>query len=160
MTARLRGLPPIIGAAATTLILGSFPSAASLAAQQYYGHRQNQFWRLLAALLEVPLAEMDYADRQLALRRAGIAVWDVYASCERSGSLDSAIRGAQANDFGRLKRLAPNLRRVCFNGRTAARCAADFDELGYATRMLPSSSPAYTLAFQKKLVAWREVLEN
>lgn len=158
MTTVLRGLPPIIDAAAGTLILGSFPSEASLAAQQYYGSRQNQFWRLLGALLGVPLAEMDYADRKTALHGAGIAVWDVYASCERAGSLDSAIRGAQANDFGRLRKLAPKLRRICFNGQTAARFARHFEELGYATVVLPSSSPAYTLSFEKKLAAWRAAL--
>ena len=160
MTELLRGLPPIIDSAAGTLILGSFPSEASLAARQYYGHRQNQFWRLLGALLEVPLAEMDYAARKAALHRAGIAVWDVYASCERAGSLDSAIRGVQANDFGRLKKLAPDLQRVRFNGRTAARFERHLNELGYATRMLPSSSPAYTLAFEKKLAAWRAALRS
>ena len=158
MTTVLRGLPPIIDTAAGTLILGSFPSEASLAARQYYGHRQNWFWRLLGVLLDVPLAEMDYAARQVALHRAGIAVWDVYASCERSGSLDSAIRGALANDFGKLKKFAPDLRRICFNGRTAARFERHCVELGYQTRVLPSSSPAYTLAFEKKLAAWRAVL--
>ncbi|MFA6314147.1 MAG: DNA-deoxyinosine glycosylase [Sterolibacterium sp.] len=158
MTEVLRGFPPIIDAAASTLILGSFPSEASLAAQQYYGHGQNQFWRLLAALLAIPLAEMAYPDRKAALHRAGVAVWDVFASCQRAGSLDSAIRGAQANDFGKLKKLAPKLRRVCFNGQAAARFAHHIEELGYETAVLPSSSPAYTLAFEKKLAAWRAVL--
>lgn len=158
MTPSLRGLPPIIDQAAGTLILGSFPSEASLAAQQYYGHRQNQFWRLLGAVLEVPLAEMDYAARQTMLHRAGIAVWDVYSSCERAGSLDSAIREALPNDFGKLKKLAPGLRRICFNGQTAARFARHFEGLGYATAVLPSSSPAYTLSFDKKLAAWRAAL--
>lgn len=159
MTEVLRGLPPIIATTAGTLILGSFPSEASLAAQQYYGHRQNQFWRLLGVLLDVPLAEMDYPDRKTALARAGIAVWDVYACCERAGSLDSAIREAVPNDFGRLKKLAPKLRRVCFNGQAAARFAHHIEELGYATAVLPSSSPAYTLSFEKKLAAWRAALK-
>jgi len=158
MAAVLRGLPPIIDTAATTLILGSFPSVSSLAGRQYYGHPQNQFWRLLGALLGAPLAEMDYPDRKAALGRAGIAVWDVYASCERSGSLDSAIRGARENDFRSLSKLAPALQRICFNGRTAARFEPRLAELGYATSVLPSSSPAYTLAFEKKLEAWRAVL--
>jgi len=155
----LRGLPPIIDAQARILILGSFPSAASLAARQYYGHRQNQFWRLLEALLELPLTGMDYAAKQAALHRAGIAVWDVYACCERSGSLDSAIRGARANDFRKLKQLAPALSRICFNGQTAARFARELGQLGYATCLLPSTSPAYTLAFEDKLAAWRAALE-
>jgi len=154
----LRGLPPIIDRQARILILGSFPSQASLAARQYYGHRQNQFWRLLAALLDLPLAGMDYAAKQAALHRAGIAVWDVYACCERSGSLDSAIRNARANDFRKLRKLAPALERVCFNGQTAARLVRELEQLGYATRVLPSTSPAYTLAFEDKLAAWRAAL--
>lgn len=154
----LRGLPPIIDAQARTLILGSFPSEASLAARQYYAHRQNQFWRLLAALLGQALTEMDYAAKQAALRRAGIAVWDVYAGCARDGSLDSAIRNGQPNDFRKLRKLAPALRRVCFNGKTAFRFAGELERLGYATCVAPSTSPAYTLAFEDKLAAWRAAL--
>lgn len=160
MTEVLRGFPPIIDRAARTLIVGSFPSVASLAARQYYAFSRNQFWRLIGAVLDAPLAEMDYAERQAVLHHGGIAVWDVYASCERSGSRDSEIRNALANDFGKLKKLAPHLRRVCFNGQEAAGFARHFDELGYATQVLPSSSPMYTLAFEKKLAAWRAVLES
>ena len=68
----LFGLPPILDAGVSTLILGSFPSPASLAAQQYYAHRQNQFWRLLGALLGEPLAELDYTERQRCLLHHGI----------------------------------------------------------------------------------------
>jgi len=154
----LFGFPPIIDERARILILGSFPSTASLAAQQYYAHRQNQFWRMMSALLDTPLVDRDYAARQQALRDAGIAVWDVYASCERTGSLDSAIRGATLNDFSRLRKHAPALRRVCFNGQMAGRHERIFAGLGYATLVLPSTSPAYTLAFEKKLAAWRDAL--
>lgn len=156
----LQGLPPIIDRHARTLILGSFPSAASLAAGQYYAHRQNQFWLLLGALLQRPLRDMDYVARQRILRQSGIAVWDVYASCERAGSLDSAIRAGVPNDFARLRQLAPAMRRICFNGQTAARFVSRLEQLGYQTQVLPSSSPAYTLAFDKKLVAWRAAINN
>jgi hypoxanthine-DNA glycosylase len=154
----LIGFPPIIDERARILILGSFPSTASLAAQQYYAHRQNQFWRMMSALLDAPLADCDYTLRQQALRDAGIAVWDVYASCERAGSLDSAIRGATLNDFSRLRKLAPELRRVCFNGQTAGRHVKLIAGLGHPTLVLPSTSPAYSLAFEKKLAAWRDAL--
>src|SRR4051794_23264192 len=99
----LQGLPAIIDARARILILGSFPSVASLAAGQYYAHRQNHFWRILGALLDVPLPQMDYAARQETVKAAGLAIWDIYDSCRRDGSLDSAIRHARPNDFGRLK---------------------------------------------------------
>ena len=156
--ARLRGLPPIIDERARVLILGSFPSAASLAARHYYAHRQNQFWSLLAAVLELPLLEFDYPAKQAAVKAAGLAIWDVYASCERQGSLDSAIRAGKANRFETLKRLAPGLQRVCFNGQMAGRFAAQLTALGYLTILLPSTSPAYTLSFNGKLERWRQAL--
>jgi len=155
---QLKGLAPIIDARAHTLILGSFPSAASLAAQQYYAHRQNQFWRILGALIDQPLYEMGYADRWPHVQTAGIAVWDVYATCEREGSLDSDIRMGMPNDFSQLKTLAPKLARVCFNGQTAGKFQRLLNGLGYEVLVLPSTSPAYTLSFEKKLAAWRAVL--
>lgn len=154
----LCGLPPIIDRQARTLILGSFPSEASLAAQQYYGHRQNHFWKILGAILEQPLYEMDYPARKAAVQKAGIAIWDVFAHCKREGSLDSAIRDTTPNDFSQLKALAPQLGRVCFNGQTAGKSRRLFDELGYAVHVLPSTSPAYTLPFEKKLALWRAAL--
>ena len=151
----LTGLPPIIDAEIETLILGSFPSPASLAAGQYYAHRQNQFWRLMGALLQESLADLAYADKQCCLLRHRIGVWDVYRSCVREGALDSAIRIAEANDFSMMESDAPRLQRVLFNGKTSARFEAMFRERGYNTRVLPSTSPAYTLAFEEKVDRWR-----
>jgi double-stranded uracil-DNA glycosylase len=59
-----------------------------LAAQQYYGHPRNQFWKLLALVLDVDLVAMPYAERLKALQARQIGLWDVIAACERSGSLD------------------------------------------------------------------------
>ncbi len=154
-SARLQGLPPIIDAGVRLLILGSFPSPASLAAQHYYAHRQNQFWRLLADLLAEPLPAMDYADKQRTLLRHGLGVWDVYRGCQREGALDAAIVAPEANDFSTLRSQAPFLRRVCLNGQTAGKFAGRFAQQGYETAILPSSSPAYTRAFASKLAAWR-----
>lgn len=154
----LYGLAPVIDARARTLILGSFPSAASLAAGQYYAHRQNQFWRILGSLINQPLYEMDYASRWPHVQAAGIAIWDVYATCEREGSLDSDIRLGVPNDFAQLKRLAPKLEHVCFNGQTAGKFQRQLEAMDYKVLILPSTSPAYTLAFDKKLAAWKEAL--
>jgi hypoxanthine-DNA glycosylase len=156
----LYGLAPVIDERACTLILGSFPSAASLAAGQYYAHRQNQFWRILGALINQPLYEMDYASRWPHVQAAGIAIWDVYATCEREGSLDSDIRLGVANDFAQLKILSPQLERICFNGQTAGRFQRLLTGLGYEVAVLPSTSPAYTLSFEKKLERWRECLKR
>ncbi|MCX8087009.1 MAG: DNA-deoxyinosine glycosylase [Rhodocyclaceae bacterium] len=156
----LRGLPPISDERAEVLILGSFPSAASLAARQYYAHRQNQFWRILGAVLDLPLHEMGYAEKQAAVQAAGIAIWDVYASCERVGSLDAAIKNGVPNDFAGLVATAPALKRVCFNGRTPGRFAPRLAALGLETHILPSTSPAHAgMSFAQKLAAWRAALQ-
>jgi hypoxanthine-DNA glycosylase len=155
----LTGLPPIVDAQARVLILGSFPSPASLAAGQYYAHKQNQFWRILGTLLAQPLPALDYPDRLAAVKAAGIAIWDVYGACERPGSLDSAIRNGVANDFAALKQSAVALRRVCFNGQAAGKFAPHLAALGYDTVVLPSTSPANaTWSFERKLAAWRAAL--
>ncbi len=156
----LVGLPPIIDGRIETLILGSFPSPASLAAGQYYAHRQNQFWRLIAALTGEPLHDLDYALRCRRVLAHGLGIWDVYRTCQRQGALDAAIRGAESNDFSRLKKAAPRLRRVLFNGKTAGLMARSFSAAGYATSILPSTSPAYTLAFERKLAVWRAALAD
>jgi hypoxanthine-DNA glycosylase len=158
-SSRLRGLAPIVDARAGVLILGSFPSEASLAAGQYYAHRQNQFWRILGEVIGEPLADMDYAARQRAVKASGIAIWDVYASCEREGSLDAAIRDGRPNDFARLKKSAPAIRRVCFNGAAAGRFAPSLAALGLETVALPSTSPANaSWNYARKLAAWRSAL--
>ncbi len=157
---QLRGLAPLIDERARVLILGSFPSAASLAAQHYYAHAQNQFWRILAAIIGQPLPAMDYAGKQAAVKAAGIAIWDVYGRCRRDGSLDADIREAQPNDFAGLGKIARQLRRVCFNGQTAGKFAPRLQALGFETVVLPSTSPAYTLGFEAKLAAWRAALAD
>lgn len=155
----LKGLPPIIDERARVLILGSFPSAASLAVGQYYAHRQNQFWRILGAIIQTPLVELDYPCRLEAVLAAGVGIWDVFGACRRQGSLDSAIRDGEPNDFSTLKTNAPRLGRVCFNGHTPGRFAPRLAALGYETAVLPSTSPAHAgMSFEAKLAAWREAL--
>jgi hypoxanthine-DNA glycosylase len=141
------------------LILGSFPSTASLAAQQYYAHPQNQFWRIVGAAIGQPLKEMDYPARIAAVQAAGIAIWDVFASCERAGSLDTAIRDAVPNPLAALKESAPALRRICFNGGMAACRIREVEALGFEAMVLPSTSPANaSWSFERKLQAWRAAL--
>jgi hypoxanthine-DNA glycosylase len=143
------------------VILGSFPGEASLAATQYYAHPRNQFWRLLGAVLEEPsLHELGYEQRLIRVLSHGIGIWDVLDACHRQGSLDSAIRNAQPNDFDSLREHAPLLKKVCFNGKTAGRFALVIGAAGYQTLVLPSSSPANAmLSFEQKLSAWRQILD-
>ena len=155
---RRKGFPPVIDENCKVLILGSFPSPASLAKEQYYGHPQNHFWKLMGVLLDAPLYEMEYAARLPVLLQNGIGLWDVLHQCERAGALDSNIRNAVNNDFRKVTRVAAGLKRVCFNGKTSGRFAPVFAEAGYETLVLPSSSPAYTLKFEAKLKVWRGVM--
>lgn len=151
----LRGLPPVVDRRTRVLILGSFPSVASLAAGQYYAHGRNQFWRLLGNVLGRALHEMPYPDRLIEVQDLGVGIWDVYASCLRQGSLDTAIRQGKPNDFECLKEWTPALVTVCFNGAAAARFTHQVGELGYQVRVLPSSSPANaSKSFAEKQSLW------
>ena len=102
------GFPPSIDEGCTHIILGSMPGAASLRAQQYYAYPQNRFWRLMAYLLENSEPPEAYEARLRMLLRHRIALWDSIASCEREGSLDSAIRAAKPNDFTALRASPPS----------------------------------------------------
>ncbi len=158
-TSLLTGFPPVIDQRTEILILGSFPGEASLSAQQYYAHPRNQFWKLTGALINEDLVALPYTERLLRLSAHRIGLWDVIAACAREGSLDSAIRQAQHNDFALLKQQCPQLRRVCFNGKTSGKQEALFAQAGFETIILPSSSPAYALlTFEQKLAAWRGIM--
>jgi hypoxanthine-DNA glycosylase len=106
----LKGFPPIADENTHTLILGSFPGIASLDAAQYYAHPRNQFWRLIGTVIGEPLHELPYDERVLKLLAHGIGLWDVLAACEREGSLDTAIRHANPNDFAAFRLHAPRLK--------------------------------------------------
>lgn len=141
------------------LILGSFPGAASLAAQQYYAHPRNQFWRLLSAVLDDDLVALGYGARLTRLARHRIGLWDVIVACAREGSLDASIRRPQIANFAILRQGFPDLQTVAFNGKTAGRFAPQFEAAGLRTLVLPSSSPANAqLSFEQKLVKWRALL--
>ena len=159
MSARLSGLAPVLDAHTRILVLGSFPGAASLAAQQYYAHPRNQLWPILSALVDEPLAALPYVERLPRLLAHGVGLWDVLAACEREGSLDAAIRNSAANDFARLHRLCPALATVGFNGAAAGKFAPQFAQAGYRTVVLPSTSPAHAaMGVEAKLRAWRALL--
>ena len=155
----LNGLPPVLAGHSRVLILGSFPSVASLKARQYYAHPQNRFWAILGDVLGCDLRAMRYRDRIAGVKRAGIAIWDAYGACEREGSLDSAIRNPEFNDFTRVLKRAPEIRRACFNGAAAARAISHLAAFGLETVVLPSTSPANASQdYAYKLARWRAAL--
>lgn len=166
---RWHGLPPVVSGHTVVLVLGSFPGAASLRAGQYYAHPQNHFWKILQAIWpRHPLPDA-YALRCDWLLARGLGMWDVYASCERVGSLDSAIRHAVVNDFAGLRLRCPRLAALAHNGgesvRHAERALASLasphspHSRGIAAVRLPSTSPANAAAsFERKLAAWAQVM--
>jgi hypoxanthine-DNA glycosylase len=144
------------------LVLGSFPGATSLARQQYYAHPQNAFWKILQAIWPSSpyrISANSYENRIKWLLDKGIGLWDVYGSCEREGSLDSAIQLPQVNDLAHLQRGCPDLRLIAHNGGESFRHAKHTRALGLPVYRLPSSSPANaSWSFERKLAAWREVV--
>ncbi|MES2049113.1 MAG: DNA-deoxyinosine glycosylase [Pseudomonadota bacterium] len=155
----LPGFPAVIDDATHTLILGSFPGVASLTAQEYYAFPQNQFWRLLSAVLNTDLAGLAYQDRLQQVLSHGIGLWDVFEACARQGSLDSAIKHGKMNNFATLQSTYPGLKKLCFNGKTAGKLESNLQQLGYQTLQLPSSSPAYAqMSFAAKLTQWQQIV--
>jgi len=160
----LTGLPPIVSSRTRLLILGSFPGVASLVAQQYYGHPQNHFWKILQAIWPsgpIGTGVDSYKIRSEWLLSRQLGVWDVYAACEREGSLDSNIRNPVVNDFAELKRLCPELQAIAHNGGESFKHSRHTLLLGLSVYKLPSTSPANaSWSFERKLAAWREVFEK
>lgn len=112
--------PPSVDADTRLLILGSLPGDASIKQGEYYAHRGNAFWALMGDVLGEDLRAQPYALRLKRLKARGIGLWDVIEQAERTGSLDSAIRGAQLRDLSSFVATLPALRAIGFNGRTAA----------------------------------------
>jgi hypoxanthine-DNA glycosylase len=159
MSSPLHGLAPLVSNNTQLLILGSFPGVASLKAQQYYAHPQNQFWKVSSEILACDLYTVDYATRCAHILRSFMGIWDVYASCEREGSLDSAIEHPKLNDFASLLKRYPRIEAVAHNGAESARQRKLFEGLGLTVHVLPSTSPAnVSWSFERKLTAWRAVM--
>jgi hypoxanthine-DNA glycosylase len=158
---RLLGLAPVVNAQTRLLVLGSFPGVASLKAQQYYGHPQNQFWKILGALWAQPLPEMPYAERLTVMLAHQVGLWDVYGACEREGSLDANIRQGELNDFAWLQWQCPSLQAIAHNGGESFKHARHTERLGLPVHKLPSTSPANAAwHFERKHAAWADVLRR
>jgi len=145
---------------ATILILGTMPSAQSLAASQYYGNPRNAFWRILFTLFNTPFS-IDYEQRKNVILENQIALWDVLEVCVRPGSLDSAIEQEVPNDFISFLETHPNIKHIYFNGQKAAAYFKQYIKLkkDYHLATLPSTSPANAgKSFDQKLKEWRVIL--
>jgi TDG/mug DNA glycosylase family protein len=158
-----RSFAPVADVSANTLILGSMPGIRSLDLQQYYGHPQNAFWRIMGELVGAT-PELPYANRLIALKQSKIALWDVLQFCERPGSLDSAIvnKSVVPNDFAAFFAHHCQIDRVFFNGAKAEEMFSrhvlhklNKNLLQQQYQRLPSTSPAHaSMSFAEKLACW------
>lgn len=158
---QIHSIPPFWRPDSEQLILGSFPSVKSREQRFYYAHPRNRFWRVAAAVFDcAPPAGPD--EKVMFLEKNRIALWDVIAVCEISGSSDSSIRNAAPN---RLERILENcqIRRIFVNGKAAQRLYVKYlqQETGKEAILLPSTSPANAAWTLPRLIdAWRVLRED
>lgn len=154
-------IPPVYDAESRILILGSFPSVKSREQQFFYGHKQNRFWRVLAQVLGCVVPENVEQKREMLLAHH-IAVWDVIASCEITGSSDASIRNAVPNDLSSILSHA-DIRAIYTNGSKANQLYQKyiFPVNGREALLLPSTSPANAGYSLERLVeAWKVIAKQ
>lgn len=150
---------PVYDKNSRVLILGSFPSVKSREANFFYGHPQNRFWKVLAAVFETEVPVTVDEKREFLLAH-GVAVWDVIKSCDIVGSSDSSIKNVVPNDLREILNNA-DIRQIFVNGKTAEQYYEKYieKEIGRKATCLPSTSPANAAWNVEKLVAeWKQIL--
>ena len=156
----IHNIPPVWDERSRVLILGSFPSVRSREERFFYAHPQNRFWSVLAAVFAAPVPET-VTQKRVFLLSHRVALWDVAAACEITGSADTTMSGVIPNDLAPILSGAP-IERIYTNGKTAH---ALFDRFvfpatGREATCLPSTSPANAAWSLKDLIgAWRAVAE-
>lgn len=153
-------IAPVFDENSRILILGSFPSRKSREAGFFYGHPQKRFWRVLAQVFACPLPETVEEKTRFLLENR-IALWDVIASCEITGSADSSIRNVVANDLSRIFSAAP-VETIYVNGKTAEKYYRKYlqNTVGREAVCLPSTSPANAAWTLPRLVeAWQQLYQ-
>ncbi len=163
----IHSFAPIEEASARVLILGSMPGKESLRAGQYYAHSRNAFWPIMSDLIGAK-PTLPYEANAIKLKAAGIALWDVLASCTRHSSLDADIDkdSISANNFEAFFLIHPSITHVFFNGAMAEKCFHRYVKLNLEFRALqykrlPSTSPANaSMTYNQKLNAWKVIIEQ
>lgn len=148
---------PIVNEKCRILILGTMPSDESLRKQERYGHKSNQFWRIIFTLFDKPLPD-DYTEKNALLAEHNIAIWDVLESCECEGSLDSNIKNEKANDFKSFYKKYPQIKHIFFTGKKAEelyRKHISFDNERIFTTLPSPSSANARMRLEEKIEKWQ-----
>lgn len=151
---------PLYNKDSKILILGSFPSVKSREQKFFYGHPQNRFWKVISSVFECNEPETIEEKKQFLLKN-GIALWDVIASCDITGSSDSSIRNVKVNDISKILKEA-NIRQIFVNGKTAEKYFKKYTkaQINRDAVCLPSTSPANAAWSVRRLVEKWEVLKS
>ena len=157
----IQSFPPIVNFLTQTLILGTMPGVTSLEKKEYYAHPRNHFWKIIFTLLDsLPIPE-NFDDKIKVLHKNNIGLWDVLQNCERKGSLDIHIKNQQENDFTTFLTQFSSINKIVFNGKESHKFFyKKFGQIkGITYFIMPSTSPANTLPFDKKLEIWSAFLK-
>lgn len=147
---------PFINSETEILVLGTMPGIASLEKQEYYAHPRNHFWKIMYTLLDSLPISVVFEDKIKLLQANKIGLWDVLENCDRKGSLDIHIKNQKENDFETLFKNYPSITKIIFNGKESHKYfLKKFGQIkGITYYVMPSTSPANTISFEKKLEIW------
>ena len=157
----IKAFKPIVYPSSRILFLGTMPSEKSLKYDEYYANPTNAFWRLLAQVFDQEQFK-SYQEKINFIENHNLALWDVIATCERTGSLDSTIKNPKANDFEVFFEKFPNIQHIIFTSKNACNLyqkhVGNFYNINY--NILPSPSGAYAvMRFDEKLQHWKLIRE-
>ena len=152
--------PPLYNKDSRILILGSFPSVKSREQMFFYGHPQNRFWKVISSVFECDVPQTIEEKKQFLIKHR-IALWDVIASCEITGSSDSSIKNVKVNDLSIILEEA-DIRQIFVNGRTAEKYFKKYTkaQIKRDAICLPSTSPANAAWSVNRLVEEWKVLKS
>ena len=151
-----KGFLPFFDENSEILILGSFPSVISRETNFYYGNKQNRFWKILSEAFGEPAPET-IGEKQALLKNHKIALWDVVAECEITGSLDSTIKNYKVADLQKVLDKA-NVKKIILNGGKAKEIfLKNYKYLSDSALFLPSTRPLNT-RFDKTI--WLNALKE